>query len=236
MHANEIEGVELDAYRLKGVTYLWFEPWEDSREEGKPPVKWSEFANAFIDHFLPAETRSTHAIEFENLKQGSKDVWGYYMDFACLSKYVIHISPTMEARAIENHKLKNRMEQKGTNKARSTGNIVESFGGARLAFRRGSSGSSQSVAQSSASVPPSGPSQQQQWSCFRPSQGSRGPHQQGRSGGRSQQQQRPPCPRCVKMHSVICYMELLICYGCGMRGHIQRHCRVSRQGADRGTT
>ncbi|XP_070004730.1 uncharacterized protein [Nicotiana sylvestris] len=29
-------------------------------------------------------------------------------------------------------------------------------------------------------------------------------------------------------------MELPICYGCGMRCHIQRHCCVSRQGAGRG--
>ncbi|XP_070005264.1 uncharacterized protein [Nicotiana sylvestris] len=36
------------------------------------------------------------------------------------------------------------------------------------------------------------------------------------------------------MHSGICYLELPICYGCGMKGHIQRHCRVSRQGAGRG--
>ncbi|XP_070013961.1 uncharacterized protein [Nicotiana sylvestris] len=37
------------------------------------------------------------------------------------------------------------------------------------------------------------------------------------------------------MHSGTCYLELPICYGCGMRGHIQRHCRVSRQGAGIGT-
>ncbi|XP_070004757.1 uncharacterized protein [Nicotiana sylvestris] len=30
-------------------------------------------------------------------------------------------------------------------------------------------------------------------------------------------------------------MELPICYGCGMRGHIQRHCHASRQGTGRGT-
>ncbi|XP_070003056.1 uncharacterized protein [Nicotiana sylvestris] len=29
-------------------------------------------------------------------------------------------------------------------------------------------------------------------------------------------------------------MEFPICYGCGMRGHIQRHCRVFHQGAGRG--
>nr|XP_009789990.1 PREDICTED: uncharacterized protein LOC104237524 [Nicotiana sylvestris] len=128
------------------------------------------------------------------------------------------------------------MEREGNSKDRSMGNMGESLGGERSTFRGGSSGSSQSIAQSSASAPPSGSSQQQQWSCFRPSQGSRGPHQHGWLGGRSQQQQRSPCPKCGKMHSGICYMELPICYGCGMRGHIQRHCRVSRQGAGRCTT
>ncbi|XP_070046736.1 uncharacterized protein [Nicotiana tomentosiformis] len=31
-------------------------------------------------------------------------------------------------------------------------------------------------------------------------------------------------------------MDLPICYGYGLRGHIQRECRSSRQGAGRGTT
>ncbi|XP_070014252.1 uncharacterized protein [Nicotiana sylvestris] len=36
------------------------------------------------------------------------------------------------------------------------------------------------------------------------------------------------------MHSGVCYFEVPVCYGCGMRGHIQRHCHTSRQGAGRG--
>ncbi|XP_070054308.1 uncharacterized protein [Nicotiana tomentosiformis] len=72
--------------------------WEDSGEEGSPLVRWSEFADAFMDHFLPAKTKSAHATEFENLKQGNKSVWEYHMVFAHLSKYVIHMMPTMEAR------------------------------------------------------------------------------------------------------------------------------------------
>ncbi|XP_070046464.1 uncharacterized protein [Nicotiana tomentosiformis] len=51
-----------------------------------------------MDHFLPSETRVARAAEFENLKQGSKSVWEYYMEFACLSKYVILMLPTIEAR------------------------------------------------------------------------------------------------------------------------------------------
>ncbi|XP_070055873.1 uncharacterized protein [Nicotiana tomentosiformis] len=98
MHSTEIEGAELASYRLEGVAYSWFDIWEDSREEGSPPARWSEFADAFIDHYLPIETKVAHAAEFENLKQGSMSVSGYHMRFARLSRYAIYMFPTMEAR------------------------------------------------------------------------------------------------------------------------------------------
>ncbi|XP_070057037.1 uncharacterized protein [Nicotiana tomentosiformis] len=50
-----------------------------------------------MDHFLPAETKVARATEFESLEQGSVSVWDYHMEFTCLSKYAIHILPTMEA-------------------------------------------------------------------------------------------------------------------------------------------
>ncbi|XP_070040995.1 uncharacterized protein [Nicotiana tomentosiformis] len=202
MRATETEGVELAAYRLKGAEYFCFELWEDSREEGRPPARWREFVDAYIHHFLPAETRATVATEFENIKQGSRSVWECHMKFARLSKYAIHMLPTMEARvrrflqglsllvineaatvalnsdinygnivafsqATEDRKLKNRREREGTSKARSAKNFGESFGGGRSAFTGGSSGRTQSHAQSSASLPPTGHSQQQ-GSHFRP--------------------------------------------------------------------
>nr|XP_009794361.1 PREDICTED: uncharacterized protein LOC104241141 [Nicotiana sylvestris] len=193
MRATEIEGVELVAYRLKAVAYSWFELWEDYREEGRPPARWSEFDDAFIDHFLPAEKRAARAAEFENLRLGNRSVWDYHMKFARLTKYAIHMLPTKEARmvafaqAIENRKLKNRIKREGNSKARSLGNMGESLSGGRSSFRGGSSGPCQSIAQSSSSAPPSGPSQQQ-WSHFRPGQGNKGSHQRGRSGERFQQQ------------------------------------------------
>ncbi|XP_070039365.1 uncharacterized protein [Nicotiana tomentosiformis] len=69
MRATETEGVELASYRLEGVTYSWFEMWEDSREEGSPPARWSEFADAFIDHFLHAETKAARVAKLESMKQ-----------------------------------------------------------------------------------------------------------------------------------------------------------------------
>nr|XP_009799905.1 PREDICTED: uncharacterized protein LOC104245901 [Nicotiana sylvestris] len=59
---------------------------------------WSEFAYAFIDNFLTAETRAACAAEFKNLKQGNRSAWEYHMKFVRLSKYVIHKFPTVEAR------------------------------------------------------------------------------------------------------------------------------------------
>ncbi|XP_070039508.1 uncharacterized protein [Nicotiana tomentosiformis] len=72
--------------------------WEDSREEGSSLTRWSEFANAFINLFLPVETKAARAAEFESLKQGSISVWEYHMRFTRLSKYAIYMLPTMEAR------------------------------------------------------------------------------------------------------------------------------------------
>ncbi|XP_070057018.1 uncharacterized protein [Nicotiana tomentosiformis] len=98
IHATEMEAIELASYRLKEVAYCCFELWEESREAGSPLAMWSEFVDAFIDHFLPAETKAAHAVEFESLKQGSMGVWDYHMRFACLSKYDIYMLSIMEAR------------------------------------------------------------------------------------------------------------------------------------------
>nr|XP_033515737.1 uncharacterized protein LOC117280161 [Nicotiana tomentosiformis] len=98
MGATEIEAVQLAFYHLKEVAYSWFEMWEEYREEGSPPAKWWEFLDAFNDHFFPTETRAARAAEFENLKQSSMSVWHYHMRSTLLSKYVVYMLPTMEAR------------------------------------------------------------------------------------------------------------------------------------------
>ncbi|XP_070015155.1 uncharacterized protein [Nicotiana sylvestris] len=93
-----MEGAELASYRLRGVAYLWFEMWEDSRGEGRPPARWDEFVDAFMDNFLPAKTMAARDTEFEVLKQGSMSVWKYHMEFVRLSKYAPQLVSTMDAR------------------------------------------------------------------------------------------------------------------------------------------
>ncbi|XP_070046863.1 uncharacterized protein [Nicotiana tomentosiformis] len=51
-----------------------------------------------MDHLLLAKTRVARAAEFKNLKQGSRSVWEYHIEFTRLSKYAILMLPTMEAK------------------------------------------------------------------------------------------------------------------------------------------
>ncbi|XP_070034581.1 uncharacterized protein [Nicotiana tomentosiformis] len=93
--------------QLDPLVFTCTDPEEDPQDfidemhktlRGSPPVRWSEFADAFVDHFLLAETKAARAAEFESLKQGSMSVWEYHMRFAHLFKYAIYMLPTMEAR------------------------------------------------------------------------------------------------------------------------------------------
>ncbi|XP_070056965.1 uncharacterized protein [Nicotiana tomentosiformis] len=65
------------------------------------------------------------------------------------------------------------------------------------------------------------------------SQGNKGPHQQGQPDKRFQQR-RVPCPKCGRMQFGSCFMDIPVCYGRGLRGHIQRECRSSYQNMGRG--
>ncbi|XP_070046470.1 uncharacterized protein [Nicotiana tomentosiformis] len=232
---------------------------QDFIDEMHKTLRVMHATDAFMDHFLPAETKAARAVAFESLKQGSMNVWEYHMEFARLSKYAIHMLHTMEARvrrfvqglsplvineastaalnsdmnygkmvafsqATETRKLKNRMEDQSSSKTRSAGNLGGSSGGGggRSAFRGGSSGPSLSFAQSSMGAQLSGHNQ-----------GNMGPYQQGRPDRRFQQR-RLPCPKCGRMHFGSCFVDLPVCYGCGLRGHIQIDCCSSRQNIGRG--
>nr|XP_009610100.1 uncharacterized protein LOC104103864 [Nicotiana tomentosiformis] len=109
------------------------------------------------------------------------------------------------------------MERESSSKARSAGNFSGSSsvgGGGRSAFKGGTSGLSQSFAQSSISAPPSRPTGSVWWEILAVAEA--------------------PCPRCRKMNFGTYFMHQPICYGCCMRGHIQRDCHSSHQSMGRG--
>ncbi|XP_070021847.1 uncharacterized protein [Nicotiana sylvestris] len=68
INATDTEAAELVAYQLKDVANAWYETWEESRGEDADPATWKEFADVFLEHFLPIEVLEAKALEFERLK------------------------------------------------------------------------------------------------------------------------------------------------------------------------
>nr|XP_009768288.1 PREDICTED: uncharacterized protein LOC104219323 [Nicotiana sylvestris] len=131
------------------------------------------------------------------------------------------------AQATESRKLKIRAERESSNRARSAGHSGRPVPG------RGPSEPSQSYAQPSASALPSMHSYQQS-SHLRSGLDSRRPHHSGRPRGRSHRQGRASCPKYGRFHFETCYLDILVCHRCGVRGHIQRDYRTPSQGMSRG--
>nr|XP_016449380.1 PREDICTED: uncharacterized protein LOC107774384 [Nicotiana tabacum] len=167
--------------------------------------------------------------EDSSSSRGSRNVWEYHMEFVRLSKYAVHMMPTMETRV---RRFVQGLSPLVINEATAAALNSDMNYGRMVAFAQATEARKLKLKMERA--PPSGHGQQQ-GSRFRPGQGSRGSHHQGRSGGRFEKQQRAPCPKCGRIHSGVCYLDMPVCYRYGMRGHIQRECRASRQGAGRGT-
>ncbi|XP_075108870.1 uncharacterized protein LOC142180710 [Nicotiana tabacum] len=98
MHATDTEATELAAYQLMDVANTWYETWEESRGEDADPVTWKEFADAFLNHFLPIEVLEAKALEFESLRQNDMSVNEYYLKFVSLAKYAPDMVSDLRAR------------------------------------------------------------------------------------------------------------------------------------------
>nr|XP_009801434.1 PREDICTED: uncharacterized protein LOC104247175 [Nicotiana sylvestris] len=146
MRYTETEGVELAAYHLKGVAYSWYEFWEDSMRKGalrRGGEYHMEFAHLskYSIHMLPiVEARVRRYV------QGLSPLVINEAATTALNSDMNYGKMVAFSQATDNRKLKNRMEREGSNKARSTGNLGDLFGGGRSAFRGGSPVPSKSFA------------------------------------------------------------------------------------------
>ncbi|XP_070002558.1 uncharacterized protein [Nicotiana sylvestris] len=98
MHVIDTEAAELAAYQLKDVANMWYETWEESRGEDADPATWKDFADAFLEHFLPIEVLEAKALEFQRLRQNDMSVNEYYLKFVSLAKYAPEMVREMRAR------------------------------------------------------------------------------------------------------------------------------------------
>nr|XP_009765345.1 PREDICTED: uncharacterized protein LOC104216908 [Nicotiana sylvestris] len=98
MHATDTEAANLAAYQLKDVANTWYEIWEVSRGEDADPATWKDFADAFLEDFLPIEVLEAKALEFEIIRQNDMSVNEYYLKFVSLAKYAPEMVRDMRAR------------------------------------------------------------------------------------------------------------------------------------------
>nr|XP_009803207.1 PREDICTED: uncharacterized protein LOC104248608 [Nicotiana sylvestris] len=98
MHDIDTEAVDLAAYQLKDVANTWYETWEESRGEDADPETWKDFADAFLEHFLPIEVLEAKALKFKRLRQNDTSVNEYYLKFVSLAKYAPEMVRDMSAR------------------------------------------------------------------------------------------------------------------------------------------
>ncbi|WMV58298.1 hypothetical protein MTR67_051683 [Solanum verrucosum] len=71
------EKAELATYKLKGVSQIWLNQWNETRPEDKGPLEWETFKSAFLNKIIPLEMRDDKVLEFINHRQGNMSVKEY---------------------------------------------------------------------------------------------------------------------------------------------------------------
>lgn len=97
MHDGDTKGVQLASQRLKDITSLWYEQWEEARGKDATPTEWDEFMNAIIDQFYPIDLMQVKSNEFVNLKRGIMSRREYNLKFTQLSHCALEMVSDMRA-------------------------------------------------------------------------------------------------------------------------------------------
>ncbi|XP_070005875.1 uncharacterized protein [Nicotiana sylvestris] len=214
MKAFDDEAVELAAYHLRDVSGAWFEIWENERDEDDGLPTWEEFEGAFMANFIREEDREAKASEFEHLKQGSKSVQKYYMEFIRLAKHAPHMVKTEKAKI-------RRFNGTSSGGGRDSSN-KESLAPAQSSHQSGG-GSSFRRTQNYGN-------QSRQNQNFRTSSS----HSQSHAEQHSHQQSL--CGTCKQQHSDQCKLEFHGCYHYRDIGHIKANCPKLQRNFSGGST
>ncbi|XP_047270326.1 uncharacterized protein LOC124899477 [Capsicum annuum] len=116
MRVSDIDAVELAAHRLKDIAVKWYEMWVASRGQEASLVVRTEFAEAFIDHFMLLELREARMDEFLSLKQGNLSVKEYCLRFTKLSKYAPEVVSTQASADRESSRGRGPSSRSGPNR------------------------------------------------------------------------------------------------------------------------
>ena len=68
MHVIETKRVELAAYKMKGVSRIWFDKYKKNKTNDVLVVSWIVFQSDLMGHFFPPELQEAKIREFLTLK------------------------------------------------------------------------------------------------------------------------------------------------------------------------
>lgn len=90
---NPMEKAEHVIDQLKGFSQIWFNRWNERRQNDVDPLDWEKLKIAFLYKLFPPKIREENVLSLINLCQESMILKEYVLNFMKFSQYV----PTMIA-------------------------------------------------------------------------------------------------------------------------------------------
>ncbi|XP_070007580.1 uncharacterized protein [Nicotiana sylvestris] len=94
MRILESHGVDFTTFQLEGMARRWCQSYVLGRPAGSPPLTWGQFAQLFLDRYIPPSEREELRYQIEHLEQGQISVTDYKARFSELSRHALMVLPT----------------------------------------------------------------------------------------------------------------------------------------------
>ena len=99
MEYTEEQKVKYDLYVMEGDAEQWWDAEKAVLPDGGRRLRWAEFLERFLAHYVPDSERTRRASEFMHLVQGKMTVEEYDAKFRSLSRFVPWIRTNPQERA-----------------------------------------------------------------------------------------------------------------------------------------
>ncbi|XP_070007872.1 uncharacterized protein [Nicotiana sylvestris] len=94
MRILESHRVDFTTFRLEGSARRWWQSYVLGRPTGSPPLTRGQFAQLFLDRYIPPSEREELRYQLEHLEHGQMSVTDYEARFSELSRHALMILPT----------------------------------------------------------------------------------------------------------------------------------------------
>ncbi|XP_075515782.1 uncharacterized protein LOC142550594 [Primulina tabacum] len=223
LHMDDADQVTCAIFLLTKHARIWWESAKVALPVG--PLTWGTFKTVFYNKYFSKDVRAKKASDFLNLKQGTMSMTEYIQQFEAGVQYVPYIAQDDTSKG-EHFMRGLRSEIKRDvrmSKGSTYGEIVERALMAeqdehdididrqqrRQQYFQKSQGTGQGKKTDSKGARPEEPR-------------SKGPPPR-------KEQDRPPCPKCGKLHGGECMQGSNVCYRCKKPGHLAKNCPGSSE-------